>query len=59
MKEVTRKEATRILNDIYNHYEVVGNKLSTTYRKIFKDERAGTWRLIGYAHNYNTPIYKN
>ena len=45
-----RIEAARELLIIYNCYEVRHVKLSTIYRRIYKD--GDIWRLVGYAHNY-------
>lgn len=51
--KVSRIEAAKELNAIYNSYECKKNKLSTTYRKIFFDENYQRWRLIGFAHDYS------
>lgn len=51
--KISRIEAAKELNDIYNAYECRKNKLSTTYRKIFFDKNYQRWRLIGFAHDYS------
>jgi hypothetical protein len=53
--KMVRRQAAIKLNEIYNFYEVRKNSLKTTYNKIFKDRINGTWRLIGYAHDYSLP----
>lgn len=53
MNVLTRKQASIELNAIYNHYEVRSNTVATTYKKVWFDKKRGTWRLIGYAHDYS------
>ena len=48
----TRMEAAKKLNELFNALEVRQNKVSTTYKKIFYDSKANTWRLRGVAHDY-------
>jgi len=51
-KKMSRKQAAEELNKLYNSYEVRKNSISTTYKKIYFDDRFNTWRLTGYAHDY-------
>lgn len=47
----TRIEAAKELLPVYNSYEVRPVKLTTIYRRIYRNE-FGNWHLIGYAHDY-------
>ena len=47
----TRMQAAKELNELYNSMEVRKNKLSTTYRKIYKLDN-GNWHLIGHGYDY-------
>lgn len=45
-----RIEAAKELNDLFNSMEVRKNKLTTTYKKIWKD--GSIWRLTGVGYDY-------
>ena len=50
-KVKTRKEAAEELAALYNSIEPRPVKLTTIYRKIWRNA-SGNWRLIGRAHDY-------
>lgn len=47
---MTRTQAAKELHEIQASYEVKPLKLSTVYRKIYKNSTG--WHLIGRAHDY-------
>jgi len=44
-------EAAIELNRLYNSMEVRKNKLSTTYKKVYKLAN-GNWHLVGFGYDY-------
>lgn len=50
---VKKIDAAKELLEIYNLYEPRKVKLKTILNKMFKDRERGTWRVIGYQHDYS------
>lgn len=52
-KRMTKKEATIKLNELYNARELRKNKVQTTYKKVFFDERLNAFRVLGKSYDYS------